>query len=207
MLYKKCKKCRRYGEKLFLKGDRCFTPKCSATRRNYAPGIHGDSGKPKKMSEFGTQLFEKQKVKKIYGLREKQFRNYYQKASKKKGVTGDQIAMLLETRLDNIVFRLGFAKSRFLSRQLVNHGHVLVNDKPVNIPSRQLKINDVVKIKEKSKVNKYFINVPKAIAKDEVPQWLEVHPKNFLGKVIALPSLINMDHSAGMKQIIESYSK
>lgn len=207
MLYKKCKKCRRYGEKLFLKGDRCYTPKCGITRRNYAPGIHGDSGKPKKMSEFGSQLFEKQKAKKIYGLREKQFKNYYIKASKKKGVTGEKIAELLETRLDNTVFRLGLAKSRNLSRQIVNHGHILVNDKPVNIPSHQLKINDIIKVKDKSKSNKYFINIPKTVVKDEVPRWLDVNPKDLSGKVIALPALIDLDHSIGMKQIIESYSK
>lgn len=207
MLDKKCKKCRRYGEKLFLKGDRCYTPKCAITRRNYAPGIHGDTGKPKKMSEFGTQLFEKQKAKKIYGLREKQFRGYYNKASKQRGVTGEKIAQLLETRLDNIVFRLGFAKSRNLSRQIVNHGHVLVNDKPVDIASHQLKINDVVKIKDKSKANKYFVNIPKAIVKDSIPRWLDVNPKDYSGKVIAMPGLADMDHSVGMKQIIESYSK
>ncbi len=206
MQYKKCKKCRRYGEKLFLKGDRCNTTKCAIARRNYPPGIHGDQ-KHRKMSEFGTQLFEKQKAKKIYGLREKQFKSYYQKASKQKGVTGEKIAQLLETRLDNIVFRLGFAKSRNLSRQIVNHGHVLVNDKPVDIASHQLKINDVVKIKDKSKVNNYFINIPKAIIKDSVPRWLDVNPKDFSGKVLSMPALADIDHSIGMKQIIESYSK
>lgn len=206
MLSKKCKKCRRYGEKLFLKGERCFTPKCSIIRRNYAPGIHGEQGS-QKMSEFGTQLFEKQKAKKIYNLREKQFKNYYLKASKYKGVTGEKIAELLETRLDNVVYRLGFAKSRNSSRQIVNHGHILVNDKPVNIPSHQLKIKDTIKVKQNSQKLKYFLDLPKTIAKNEVVRWLEIDPKNYSGKIIALPTIADIDHSIGMKQIIESYSK
>ncbi len=206
MLEKKCKKCRRYGEKLFLKGDRCSTPKCALTRRNYAPGIHGPKGEPR-LSEYGTQLYGKQKAKKIYGTREKQFKNYFTKANKQEGVTGEKLAQLLESRLDNVIFRLGFAKSRTLARQLVNHGHIQVNDRSVNIPSYQIKLNEVIKVKDGSKKNKYFQIIPKTIVKDEVPKWLEIDTTNLLGKVVGLPTQADMDRSINLKQIIEFYSK
>lgn len=202
----KCKKCRRYGEKLFLKGERCNTPKCAITRRNYAPGIHGPKGSPRQ-SEYGAQLFEKQKAKKIYGMREKQFKNYFIKASKKKGLTGNMLTQLLETRLDNVVFRLGLANSRASSRQIVNHGHITINNQSVNIPSCQVKINDIIKIKKNSKKNNYFQNIAKTIIKDTIPKWLEMNLKELSGKVIALPSQADIDKSINTKQIVEFYSK
>ena len=202
----KCKKCRRAGEKLFLKGDRCNTPKCAVTRRNYPPGIHGPKGESR-ISEYGVQLKEKQKAKRIYGMREKQFKNSFVKATKKTGITGDMFAQLLETRLDNVVHKLGFAKSRTLARQLVNHGHISVNDKSVNVPSYNVKVKDIIKVKDNAKKKNYFQNTSKTIIKDDVPNWLEVDTKNLSGTVTNMPTQMDMDRSINMKQIVEFYSK
>ena len=143
-----CRRCRREGQKLFLKGDRCYTDKCSISRRNYAPGQHGQ--KRAKLSEYGTQLREKQKTKAYYGVGEKQFRKYFEMASNKKGVTGENLLQILESRLDNVVYRLGFGTSRAQARQLVNHGHILVNGSKVDIPSYSCKPGDVISVKENS---------------------------------------------------------
>jgi small subunit ribosomal protein S4 len=143
-----CRLCRREGQKLFLKGERCYSTKCAIEKRNYAPGQHGQSRK--KVSEYGLQLREKQKAKRFYGVLESQFRNYFDKAEKKKGITGENLLIMLETRLDNVVFRMGFASSRKEARQLVRHGHFTVNGRKQNIPSFAVKAGDVIKVKEKS---------------------------------------------------------
>lgn len=164
-----CRLCRREGLKLFLKGDRCYTDKCAFSRRGYAPGQHGQGRK--KISNYGMQLREKQKAKRIYGLLEGQFRRYYEKADKRKGITGENLLALLETRLDNVIYRLGYGQSRSEARQLVTHGHFLVNGKKVNIPSFNVSADDVVTVRDKSKASekfKTFAENPKTL-----PAWLE----------------------------------
>ena len=202
----KCKRCRREGEKLFLKGERCYTPKCSMIRRNYFPGVHGPAGIVGK-SEYYLQLREKQKAKKIYGLLEKQFRNYFLKASKKKGITDEILMQLLERRLDNVVFRLGFAKSRMQARQLINHKHFLVNDKIVNIPSYQVKQKDKIKLKKSSIKKPYFSNIIKSLTSETVPKWLKLDTKNLCGEVIDLPTLADIDRRINTRLIVEYYSR
>lgn len=202
----KCKKCRREGEKLFLKGERCFTPKCAMVRRNYPPGFHGPAGK-KDISEFGLHMREKQKAKEIYGLREQQFKNYFKKAAKKKGVTGELLLQFLERRLDNVVFRLGFAKSRSQAKQIVNHGHIWVNGRVVNIPSYQVKSGDVVQVRKNSLKNSYFTNLIKTITKENIPKWLKLDLKNLRGEVIGLPTSKDVDRRINTQLIVEFYSK
>ncbi|WP_055071662.1 30S ribosomal protein S4 [Clostridium massiliamazoniense] len=198
-----CKLCRREGMKLFLKGDRCYTDKCAFVKRSYAPGQHGASRK--KVSEYGMQLREKQKAKRIYGVLETQFRNTYERAEKIKGVTGENLLRLLEMRLDNVVFRLGFASSRVEARQLVNHGHFLVNGKKVDIASYKVSVNDVISVREKSRASekfKTFVENPKAL-----PQWLTANLENFEGKVVAEPSREDIDVPVNETLIVELYSK
>ena len=198
-----CKLCRREGMKLFLKGDRCYTDKCAFVKRSYAPGQHGANRK--KVSEYGMQLREKQKVKRIYGVLETQFRNTYERAEKIKGVTGENLLKLLEMRLDNVVFRLGFASSRVEARQLVNHGHFLVNGKKVDIASYKVSVNDVISVREKSRASekfKTFVENPKAL-----PQWLTANLENFEGKVVAEPSREDIDVPVNETLIVELYSK
>ncbi len=200
-----CRICRREGQKLFLKGERCYTDKCSITRRNYAPGQHGQ--KRKKLSEYGTQLREKQKTKAFYGVQEKQFRKYFEMASNKKGVTGEELLTILESRLDNVVYRLGFGTSRAQARQLVNHGHFEVNGKKVNIPSYLVKAGDVIAVREIRKDNKTIkANVEQNNSRP-VPTWLEKDNEKMTGKVIRLASREDVDIPVEEHLIVELYSK
>ena len=200
-----CRLCRREGCKLFLKGDRCLSKKCAFERRPTAPGIHGSEAGRKKVSEYGIQLREKQKVKRAYGLLEKQFRKYYEEAERQKGITGETMLSLLERRLDNVVFRLGFGSSRAQARQIVNHNLITVNGKSVNIPSYQIKVGDVVAVKENKKSLEMFKELKdiKVVA----PKWLELNTAELSGKVVALPSREDIDMNIKEHLIIELYSK
>ncbi|SHH54246.1 30S ribosomal protein S4 [Clostridium grantii] len=198
-----CRLCRREGMKLFLKGDRCYTDKCAFSKRSYAPGEHGQSRK--KLSNYGIQLREKQKARRVYGILEKQFRKYYEKADHMKGVTGENLLRLLEMRLDNVVYRLGFGASRTEARQLVTHGHFLVNGKKVDIPSYQVSVNDVISVREKSRSGekfKVFAENPKA-----QPSWLQGDVANFQGTVVAEPQRSDIDVPVNETLIVELYSK
>ena len=200
-----CRICRREGQKLFLKGSRCYTDKCSISRRNYAPGQHGQ--KRAKLSEYGTQLREKQKTKSYYGVGEKQFRKYFEIASNKKGVTGDNLLQILECRLDNVVYRLGFGASRAQARQLVNHGQFEVNGRKVNIPSYLVKAGDVVTVRESKKDNGAIkVNVEANSAKP-IPAWLELNNETLSGKVVRLASREDVDIPVEEHLIVELYSK
>ena len=199
----KCRLCRREGAKLFLKGERCFKGTCAFERRPVAPGQHGMSRK--KVSEYGLQLREKQKCKRIYGVLEGQFRTYYEKADHMKGITGENLLMLLEMRLDNVVYRLGYGASRNEARQLVTHGHFLVNGKKVDIPSYKVSVNDVVSVCEKSRGTekfKTFVENPKTL-----PEWLEANVENYQGKVVAAPAREDIDVPVNETLIVELYSK
>ena len=201
-----CRVCRREGCKLFLKGERCYSDKCSISRRNYAPGDHGQ--KRAKLSEYGTQLREKQKTRSYYGVGEKQFRKYFEMASNKKGVTGENLLQILESRLDNVVYRLGYGSSRAQARQLVRHGHFTVNGKKVNIPSYLTKVGDVIAVKEASKNEECFKQIVEATENGRpVPTWLEADLQNRNGKVVALPSRDEIDLSVQEHLIVELYSK
>ena len=198
-----CRICRREGQKLFLKGTRCFTDKCSIARRNYAPGQHGQ--KRAKLSEYGTQLREKQKTKSYYGVGEKQFRGYFEMASNKKGVTGENLLQILESRLDNVVYRLGFGTSRAQARQFVNHGHFEVNGKKVDIASYLVKAGDVIAVREIKKDNK-TIKENLEIERP-VPEWLEKDTEKMQGKVLRLASREDVDIPVEGHLIVELYSK
>ncbi len=181
-----CRFCRRETTKLFLKGDRCHSDKCSVERRNYAPGQHGQN-RPK-YTDYGVQLREKQKVRRIYGLLEKQFRNIVHQAENKKGVTGENLLVFLESRLDNIVYKMGFASSRAQARQLINHGHFLVNGRKVDIASYRLKPGSVVEVSEKSRNIKTIEESLQTLSRTGVPAWLEVDTENFRGVLKVLPT-------------------
>ena len=200
-----CRICRREGQKLFLKGSRCYTDKCSISRRNYAPGQHGQ--KRAKLSEYGTQLREKQKTKSYYGVGEKQFRGYFEMASNKKGVTGDNLLQILESRLDNVVYRLGFGASRAQARQLVNHGQFAVNGKKVDIPSYLVKAGDVITVRENKKENATIKANVEANAARPVPAWLELNNETLSGKVVRLASREDVDIPVEEHLIVELYSK
>lgn len=200
-----CRICRREAEKLFLKGDRCYTEKCAIERRQYPPGQHGQ--RRSKLSDYGVQLREKQKVRKIYGLLEKQFRTAFGRAERKKGVTGEVLLQLLEARLDNVVYRMGFAPNRNSARQLVTHGHFLVNGRKTDIASFTVRVGDVVELKEASR-NIAIIN--ENVAKMEhrgIPVWLEMDFANFKGKVTQVPSREDIQLTANEQLIVELYSK
>ncbi len=200
-----CRICRREGQKLFLKGSRCYSDKCSVSRRNYAPGQHGQ--KRAKLSEYGTQLREKQKTKSYYGVGEKQFRKYFKMASNKKGITGELLLQILESRLDNVVYRLGYGSSRAQARQLVNHGHFEVNGKKVDIASYLVKPGDVISVREIRKDNKTIkANVEENAARP-VPAWLEKDIENLSGKVVTLASREDVDLPVKEHLIVELYSK
>ncbi|MCK5580580.1 MAG: 30S ribosomal protein S4 [Candidatus Omnitrophica bacterium] len=201
-----CRKCRREGEKLFLKGARCHTHRCSVERREYAPGDHGASRRVK-LSNYGLQLREKQKVKRIYGLLEKQFRLYFAKAVAKKGVTGSILLQFLERRLDNIIYQLGFAVSRNQARQFVNHGLVCLNDKRVNIPSCLVKVNDEVTIKAKGKGQKLIKENIEASQGRTVPEWLSADQDHLKGKVLRLPEREDISFAVNEQLIVELYSR
>lgn len=200
-----CRLCRREGEKLFLKGDRCFKDKCALERRNYPPGQHGK--RKGRLIGYGAQLREKQKVKRIYGILERQFRNYFKKASLKKGVTGEILLTMLEKRLDNVVYRLGFATSRPQARQLVTHGHILVNGRKVDIPSYQIKPQDEISVSEKAKKNVYVINAVESAKGRGIPEWLELDRENFKGKVLREPQRSDILYPINEQLIVELYSK
>lgn len=203
----KCKKCRRAGEKLFLKGERCESTKCAMVKRNYAPGQHGQKGM-RRLSDYGLQLKEKQKAKRMYGVLERQFRNYYTKAIRQTGKTGEIISQLLETRLDNVVFRSGLTNSRGLARQLVAHGNFTVNGKNIDIPSYQAKVGDLIAVKaNKAAKSKYWLEVAKNLAKAEPAEWLQMDPKSFSVKVLRLPAENDFEKLIDMSQIVEIYSK
>ncbi|MBI5022797.1 MAG: 30S ribosomal protein S4 [Candidatus Magasanikbacteria bacterium] len=201
-----CARCRRAGEKLFLKGDRCFGAKCALTRRGFPPGQHGPTQRVR-LTSFGEQLKEKQKAKRVYGLRERQFSNYVAKASKRKGNTAEGFLKFLEKRLDNVVYRLGLAKSRESARQIVSHRHVLVNNKRVNIPSFQVEPDQVVSIAEKSQSKKIFENLKQTLAKHELPAWLSLDVEKLSGKILAEPKIEGMQFNFDPKKIIEFYSR
>ena len=200
-----CRICRREGQKLFLKGSRCYTDKCSISRRNYAPGQHGQ--KRAKLSEYGTQLREKQKTKAYYGVGEKQFRGYFEMASNKKGITGDNLLQILESRLDNVVYRLGFGASRAQARQLVNHGQFEVNGKKVDIPSYLVKAGDVITVRENKKDNSTIKANVEANATRPIPAWLELNNETLSGKVLRLASREDVDIPIEEHLIVELYSK
>lgn len=200
-----CRLCRRENQKLFLKGDRCYTDKCAIGRRAYAPGQHGQ-GK-KKLSEYGIQLREKQKAKRFYGVLESQFRKYFEMASKKKGITGELLLQILESRLDNVVYRMGFGNSRPEARQLVNHSHFLVNGKKVNIPSYLVKAGDVIELREKSKDLDKVKAIIESTSGKVVPEWLTVDKENKTGKVVTLPKREDIDLPVQEHLIVELYSK
>ncbi|MEK7167182.1 MAG: 30S ribosomal protein S4 [Patescibacteria group bacterium] len=200
----KCKQCRRIGEKLFLKGDRCISTKCALIKKNYAPGIHGaKQQRGAKLSEYGKQLREKQKAKRIYGILEKQFKNYFQKAAKKKKETGELLLKVLEMRLDNVIYRAGLVKSRNKARQLVTHGFFLVNNKKVNIPSYEVRINDIIEIKKQNKK----LEEDKKSKKDEIPLWLYFDAKENTIKILNIPKKEDLPQNIDTRLIIEHYSR
>ena len=201
-----CRLCRRENLKLFLKGDRCYTDKCAFERRSYAPGQHGQR-RGGKISDYGIQLREKQKVKRIYGIFEKQFRKYYHKAERQKGITGTNLLVLLERRLDNTVFRMGFASSREQARQLVRHNHFTVNGRKVNIPSYQVRTGDTIQVKEKSRTIPVVQEALETVVRREVPPWLEVDSSDFRGMVKAFPSREELTMPVNEQLIVELYSK
>ena len=200
-----CRICRREGQKLFLKGSRCYSDKCSISRRNYAPGQHGQ--KRAKLSEYGTQLREKQKTKSYYGVGEKQFRGYFEMASNKKGVTGENLLQILESRLDNVVYRLGFGASRAQARQLVNHGQFEVNGRRVDIPSYLVKAGDVITVREIKKDNGAIKANIEANAARPVPAWLELNNETLSGTVVRFASREDVDIPVEEHLIVELYSK
>ncbi len=201
-----CRLCRREGIKLFLKGSRCFTDSCAIEKRNFAPGQHGKDRKSKVVG-YGLQLREKQKVKRIYGLLENQFRNYFEKAEHQKGITGENLLVMLERRLDNAAYRLGFGSSRAQSRQLVLHGHLRVNDHKVNIPSFQVKPGDVISVDAKSQKIPTIAQSLEMVGSRGVPTWLELDGTRFSGKVLTLPKRDDIQLPVQERLIVELYSK
>ncbi len=200
-----CRLCRREGEKLYLKGSKCASNNCPFNKRSYAPGQHGAD--KKKISEYGTQLREKQKAKRIYGILETQFRNYFKKADKMSGITGENLLMLLEKRLDNVVYRLGFGRSRTEARQVVRHNHIKVNGKKVNIPSYIVKVGDVIEIKREDEPIQRFKDIVAATSSRGVPQWLSSDKENYKGTVLTDPQRSQIDSSVNETLIVELYSK
>ena len=202
-----CRLCRREGMKLFLKGERCLSDKCSFDRRSYPPGQHGEARGRRKQTEYGLQLREKQKVKRIYGVMETQFRNYYSRAARQRGVTGENLLRILECRLDNVVYRLGFANSRNQARQLVRHNHFFVNGRKVNIPSYLVKRGDEVVVKEKSRQLEAIRTALERVEARGVPQWLETDREGMRGVVIGQPSREDVTLDIQEQLIVELYSK
>jgi small subunit ribosomal protein S4 len=203
-----CRLCRREGMKLFLKGDRCFTEKCAIEKRNYAPGMHGKGGRIKKQVQgYGLQLREKQKVKRLYGMLERQFALTFKRASQEKGVVGEVLLQKLERRLGNVVYRLGFGNSQAQARQLVRHGHVRVNDRKIDIPSYQVRVGDVLSLTAKATKNDFVLGSVEAVKGRGVPKWLELDPDNLTGKVLALPARDDISFPIQEPLIVELYSK
>jgi small subunit ribosomal protein S4 len=202
----RCRQCRRAGEKLFLKGTRCYTKKCAIERRNYAPGQHGNTGRPAKITDYGMQLREKQKMRQIYRVLEGPFRRFVDEATRRRGVTGENLLQLLEMRLDNTVYRMGFATSRAQGRQLVNHGHFLINGKKVDIPSYQVRPNDTITVTEGSR-RIPVIQEALATNGNRTPAWLSLNAPAFEGKVLAAPRRDEVDTDVHENTIIEFYSR
>lgn len=200
-----CRLCRRETQKLYLKGDRCYSDKCAVERRTYPPGQHGQGRS--KLSDYGLQLREKQKVKRMYGLAEKQFNLTYKRATRMRGVTGHNLLALLETRLDNVVYRLGFANSRTQARHWVRHGHFLVNGKKVNVPSLRLKVGDLISVRQKSREVFELKAAMEAVARRQIPAWLEVEAVNFQGSLKALPVREDLTMPMQEQLIVELYSR
>ena len=201
----KCRQCRREGEKLFLKGDKCFTDKCAIERRNYPPGQHGQ--KNSRLSGYGVQLREKQKVRRIYGILERQFRKIYHAAEQGKGITGENLLQLLESRLDTVTYRMGFGASRTEARQIVRHNGILVNGKRVNIPSYEVSPGDVIEVAEKAKAQLRIKAAAEAAESRHIPEWLEVDAKALKGKFKNLPARVDLPSTVNESLIIELYSK
>lgn len=204
----KCVLCRRAGEKLFLKGERCFTPKCAMVRRPYPPGMHGQS-RGKALSEFGRQLAMKQKIKRTYGVLERQFRKHFREIENKEGVTGDLLLFRLEKRLDNVVYRLGFASSRTQARQLVGHGFFTVNGVKTDIPSYGVKVGDVITYREEKKEKRYtsLLKEQKKTSQAEVPGWLVLDEKKWEGKILSEPTRDHIEGDLNPQLVVEFYSK
>jgi small subunit ribosomal protein S4 len=200
-----CRLCRREGLKLFLKGERCYTDKCAIERRNYPPGDHGQART--KFSEYAIQLREKQKLRRIYGVLERQFRRYFTVADKRKGITGETLLLLLERRLDNMVYRMGFANSRAEGRQLVRHGHCRINGRKVDIPSYLVKPGDMVTIRDQSRAIARIAEALEASQRRGIPEWLEVDRESFTGRVKALPARADLTMPINEKLVVELYSK
>ncbi len=200
-----CRLCRREGVELYLKGDRCFTDKCAIKRRGYPPGQHGQ--RRPKHSDYGVQLREKQKAKRIYGILERQFRNYFEKAERMKGKTGDNLLILLERRLDSVVYKLGFAQTRRESRQIVRHGHFVVNGRKVNIPSFLVRTGDVIELREKSRKIPNVNEALDAVVRKGIPPWLELDRDTFRGTVKMLPARSDIQEPIQEQLIVELYSK
>jgi small subunit ribosomal protein S4 len=201
-----CKLCRRELTKLFLKGERCLTPKCSVERRNYAPGMHGQR-RARKQSEYGLQLREKQKMRRVYGVLERQVRKLYADAESREGATGDNLIQLLERRLDNVVYRLGFADSRAQARQLVRHGHFVVNGRKTDVPSFSTKPGDTLAVREGSRKRAYFQTMAQQLARRNVPPWLGIEPTTLTARVISLPAGDQIDAKINAQLIVEFYSR
>jgi len=202
-----CRLCRREGEKLYLKGDKCYSRKCSVERREYAPGQHGPTARPKKLTNYGIQLREKQKARRIYGLRERQFRNYVEEAERQRGVTGENLLRILETRLDNVVYRAGFCSSRSQSRELVNHGHFQVNGRRVNIPSFLVKPGDIVQVAENSRKIPVLLSAIESAGARAASGWLRVDTNEFKAMVETLPVRDDIDTDVQESLIVEFYSR
>lgn len=204
-----CKLCRREGEKLFLKGQRCFTPKCAFERRGFPPGDHGRSYqfRRRRKSDYQRQLREKQKTRRIYGVSERQFRRYYRNALKRRGLTGEMLLQMLERRLDNVVYRLGFAESRAQARQLVTHGHFNVNNRRTDIPSMLVRPGDRIEVRDGSRKRSFFKDLPAVAEPRNVPQWLDRDLPNLSGSVIQNPERRDVDASLNEQLIIEFYSR
>jgi small subunit ribosomal protein S4 len=200
-----CRLCRREGLKLFLKGDRCYTPKCAIERKAYAPGQHGQGRK--KVSEYGTQLREKQKARRIYGILESQFRRYFEKAERQTGVTGENLLRLLERRLDNVIYRLGLGSSRSEARQLVRHGHFMVNGRKVNIPSYLIRVGDVITIRDKSKESPKIKELMERSGDRTPPSWLELETEQARARVVDYPTRDQIDATVQEHLIVELYSR
>ncbi len=203
-----CRKCRRAMEKLFLKGDRCNGPKCAMIKRAYIPGVHGKKMSRGNRSEYGTQLSAKQKIKRIYGVMERQFRKHFDDVKNKKGVTGDLLLIRLEMRLDNVVYRMGFASSRALARQLVNHGLIAINNKKVSIPSYEVKVGQTIGIKAGKEQKNYFKNLDQVLKnKQDFPGWISFDNQKAEGKIISLPTRDEIGTNVDAQVVVEFYSR
>ena len=204
-----CRLCRREGEKLFLKGDRCFSPKCAFERRGFAPGQHGKSSqfRRKRDSDYNRQLRAKQKARRVYGILERQFRRYYEVSLQRRGLTGLNLLQILETRLDNVVYRLGYADSRAQARLLVTHGHFSVNGRRTDVPSMLVSLNDVVSVREGSRQRSYFKNLLDIAEDKNIPAWLDRDVKSLTGKVLRLPERSEIDGNLQEQLIVEYYSR